>query len=313
MKVSLRRSHLPLFAALGVLVLAAGVLASSPQGATDKHVYVTVFDSQNKPVTGLPAEAFAIREDNLDREIVKVAPATEPVALVLLADTTSSFTKYVRDLRVATQSFVKYFFEKNPGSSLSLWEFGGADIPIVDFTTDAAKLDTAATKLFPKGSMSEVDRAGAGSTLSGQNIMGSALLEGIISASKKLAKRPETRRVIFGFNADAAVEVSSMPGKQVQDEVQKAGTQLFAVSLQEGANNGPLRDNVLGQLCPLSGGKRFTILDISSLEQALKNVADAIAGQYVVTYKRPSGAARQVQVGIRREGLKAYAAGWAPK
>jgi hypothetical protein len=300
----------------GVTVLAAGIalVARVPQAGNEKHVIVTVLDAQtNKAIAGLPADAFAIREDNIDREIVKVEPAKEPISLVLFADTTSSFTKYLRDLRVGTQGFVKEFFDKNPGSSMALWEFGGADIPIVDFTTDAAKLDQAATKLFPKGSMSEVDRAAAGSSLSGQNIVGSALLEGIISASKKLAKRPETRRVIFSFNSDVSVEVSKMPGQQVQDEVQKADTTLFAVSMAENASNGPLRDNVLNNLCPYSGGKRFTIVDISSLEGALRNVADVLGSQYDVTYKRPAGTAKQLLVGVKREGLKASAQRWAPK
>ena len=303
-------------AIVGVAVLGCGmaVAARAPQGGTEKHVIVTVLDAQtNKPVPGLPADAFAIREDNIDREIVKVEHATEPISLILLADTTSSFSKYLRDLRVGTQGFVKEFFDKNPGSSMALWEFGGADIPLVDFTTDAAKLDQAATKLFPKGSMSEVDRTAAGSSLSGQNIVGSALLEGIISASKKLAKRPETRRVIFSFNSDVSVEVSKMPGQQVQDEVQKADATLFAVSMAENASNGPLRDNVLNVLCPYSGGKRFTIGDITALESALKNVADVLASQYVVTYKRPGGSAKQVLVGVKRDGLKASTARWAPK
>ena len=62
-----------------------------------------------------------------------------------------------------------------------------------------------------------------------------------------------------------------------------------------------------------SGGKRFTIVDIASLQSALKNIADVIGSQYVVTYARPSGSANQVQVGIRREGLKPSTARWAPK
>ena len=284
-----------------VLVCAVAVTARGPQGSNEKRIIVTVLDPQNKPVPGLPADAFEIREDNINREIVKVERANDPLAVVLFADTTSAFAKYVRDLRVGTQSFVKEFFERNPGSSLGLWEFGGADIPIVEFTTEAAKLEQGATRLFPKGSIIE------------QNIVGSALLEGIVSASKKLAKRSETRRVIVAFNSDVSPEVSKMPGQQVQDEVQKADVTLFAVSMSEKSANGPLRDNVLNNLCPYSGGRRFTIVDISSLESALKNVADVLGSQYAVTYKRPSGSAKQVLVGIRREALKASTARWAPQ
>jgi hypothetical protein len=104
-----------------------------------------------------------------------------------------------------------------------------------------------------------------------------------------------------------------MPGQQVQDEVQKADATLFAVSMAENVSNGPLRDNVLNNLCPYSGGKRFTIMDIASLEAALKNVADVLGSQYVVTYKRPSGSAKQILVGVKRDGLRASTPRWAPK
>ena len=222
---------------VAVLAYAVAVTARVPQGSSEKRIIVTVLDAQNKPVTGLPADAFIVREDNLDRQIVRVERANDPVAAVLFADTTSAFGKYVGDLRTGTQAFVEEFFERNPGSSLGLWEFGEADIPIVELTTDAAKLDHGATRLFPKGST--------------QNVVGSALLEGLVSASKKLAKRPETRRLIVSFNTDVSVEVSRMPGQKIQDEMQGAEVTLFALSISENAANGSLRDNVLNELCPV--------------------------------------------------------------
>jgi len=291
--------HLSVLTTVAVLACAVAVTARVPHGSSEKRIIVTVLDAQNRPVAGLPPDAFVIREDNIDREIVKVERADDPVATVLFADTTSAFGKYVGDLRTVTQAFIKEFFDKNPGSSLGLWEFGEADIPIVDLTTDAAKLNHGATRLFPKGSE--------------QNVVGSALLEGIVSASKRLATRPERRRVIVSFNTDVSVEVSRMPGQRVQDAVQNAGVTLFALSINNNTTNGPLRDNVLNELCPYSGGKRFTIVDIASLESALKNIADVLGSQYAVTYTRPSGSAKQVLVGIRRNGLKASTARWAPK
>jgi hypothetical protein len=284
---------------VAVLACAVGLTARVQQGSSEKRIIVTVLDAQNKPVTDLPVDAFVVREDNIDRQIVKTEHASDPVAAVLFADTTSAFGKYVGDLRTGTQAFVKEFFEKNPGSSLGLSEFGSADIPIVALTSDAAKLNQGATRLFPKGS--------------DQEVVGSALLEGIVSASKQLAKRSERRRIIVSFNTDVSVEVSKITGQQVQDEVQKADVTLFALSIHNNVANASLRDNVLNELCPYSGGKRFTIVDIASLESALKNIADVLGSQYAVTYLRPSGSAKQVQVGVRREGLKPATARWAPK
>jgi hypothetical protein len=75
---------------------------------------------------------------------------------------------------------------------------------------------------------------------------------------------------------------------------------------------GAKRDNVLDQLCPLSGGTRITIATVQALAPALENVADLLAGQYVVTYTRPGGSAKQVLIGTP-QGLKASVARWAPK
>ena len=109
--------QLSILTTVAVLACAVAVMARVPQGSNEKRIIVTVLDAQNKPVAGLPADAFVIREDNIDREIVKVERAKDPVAAVLFADTTSAFGKYVGDLRTGTQAFVKEFFEKNPGSS----------------------------------------------------------------------------------------------------------------------------------------------------------------------------------------------------
>lgn len=320
-------------AALTVATMAAAavalVAAPSPTAGIEKTVIVTVTDRRTgAPVTGLAAAAFAIREDNLDREVVRVSPATEPLDVVLLADTTTAFLRYSRDLRVAAQTFAQALLAASPASSLAVWEFGGADIPVVDFTSDLAVLEAGTAKLFPKGSLSNIPeserlpstftsaatgaRPPVTSYTGGQNVVGSNLLEAIVGASRQLARRPGRRRVIVSFNSDLSVEASSLQGPMVQDEVRKAGTTWFGVSLTEQVSNGPLRDNVMNVLCPLSGGERRTIVDIAALAPALRRIADVLTSQYLVTYMRPAGEPTQVIVGIRREGLRAATFRWAP-
>lgn len=312
-------------AVVGLMLAAATAVgtAGAPQSGNEKSVYALVMDAQSKkPVPNLPQTAFLIREDNQDRQVVRVAPLTEPMAIVLLADTTSAFAQSPRDLRDSAAAFIKKMLADSPKSSVALWEFGGADIPVQDFTSDEAKLEQATTKLFPKGSMNMTDV---------QNYVGSNLLEAIAGASKALAKRPEARRMIVAFNSDVSAEMSTMPGQQVQGEVQKANAALVVVSIQidtttastitstgnqpgggVGMSPGAKRDNVLDQLCPFSGGTRITIATVQALAPTLENVADLLAGQYVVTYTRPGGSAKQVLIGTP-QGLKASVARWAPK
>lgn len=301
---------------VAVMLLAVGIVGSAFElQGSEKSVYVIVTDAQtNKPVTGLPAGAFAIREDNIDRDVVRVEPVSEPMAIVLLADTTSAMVPFPRDLRNSAASFTTRMLKNSPTSLVALWEFGGADIPIEPFTSDSAKLAESSTKLFPKGTLTDTDLVAAGTAVPrGQNITGSNLIEALVGASKVLAKRPEKRRIIVSFNSDLSVESNGVQGPTAQSELEKANVTVLAVSMQAQAANGPLRDNVLDGVCPYSGGRRITIATIQALAATLENVADIVSSQYVVTYSRPSGSAKQVLVGAKVNGVKMSTARWAPK
>ena len=305
-------------ALVAVMLVAVGIAGNAFElQGSEKSIYVIVTDAQtNKPVTGLPASAFAVREDNIDRDVVRVAPMTEPMAVVFFADTTSALLPFPRDVRNSSAAFIKRFLTNSPKSSLALWEFAGADIPVQTFTSDEAKLEEATTKLFPKGTLSNTDMSNAATGTAiphGQNVVYSNLLEALVGSSKQLAKRPEARRMIVAFHSDLSVEAIGITGKQVQDEIEKANATVVVISMQAQAANGMTRDNVLDGVCPYSGGRRITIATIQALAATLENAADIVAGQYVVTYSRPSGSAKNVLVGMKVNGVKASTARWAPK
>ncbi|MEZ5319152.1 MAG: hypothetical protein R2752_17260 [Vicinamibacterales bacterium] len=306
-------------AALAAAGWATAARPSASQATEEKQVVVTVVAADSHaPVIGLPATAFALREDNLDREVVSAERATDPMAVVLLADTTTAFLQYAHELREAAQSFAATLHELSPETELAIWEFGGADIPVTDFTTDPNALREASLKLFPKGSFSNMSDADLGSLAPtgsrGQNVVASNLLEAVVGASRVLAKRPEHRRVIVSFNSDVSVEASALTGQRIQDEVQAARVTWFATSLSEKVANGPLRDNVMNVLCPVSGGLRTTIVDVAALGNAMAMAARTLASQYVLTYRRPVGTSpRNLLVGVRVEGLRVFAPRWPPQ
>ncbi|HKW00238.1 MAG TPA: hypothetical protein VJN96_10465 [Vicinamibacterales bacterium] len=309
-------SRLPRLVVVAILLLAAGIVGNAFElQGSEKSVYVILTDAQNKPAPpGAPANVFKIREDNIDRDVVKVEQIKEPMAIVLLADTTSAMVPFPRDLRDSAAAFTNRMLKNSPQSSVALWEFGGADIPVEQFTSDAPKLAEAATKLFPKGTLTDMDLVAAGTAVPrGQNITGSNLIEALVGASKALAKRPEKRKIIVSFNSDLSVESNGVQGPTAQSELEKANVTVIAVSMQAQAANGPLRDNVLDGVCPYSGGRRITIATIQALAATLENVADIISSQYIVTYSRPSGTPKQVFVGIQANGFKGSTPRWAPK
>jgi len=291
-----------------VFVVSGWVLVSTVGAwtqAADKTIFVTVLDSDNKPVKDIGAAEFGVREDTVVREVTSAKVATKPLFLTVLADTSkvtggggfsAGSTELIRDIRKSLTSFVKQIGAASPDAQMSLMEFGQAAVTVTNFTSKTADLEKGINKLFPKDDAPSV------------------LLEAIVEAGRNLAKKESPRRAIVVLNVEPSDEQSREPGQKVIDELRKAGAQLWAVSLQKGALRNPQRDVVLEVLTKNTGGRREFIVGQSAVETILKSYADALTSQYEVTYKRPAGAPPQnVQVGVARPGLKLFATVYPPQ
>lgn len=303
---SIRRLALaPLAGLLGfIAVFAAPALTAT--GQDEKTIFLSVVDDKGKSVTDLTTPELAILEDRDEREVVNVKKSTQPLAIVMLADTTkqaggtgmmSSQTsqtgaaELIRDIRVSIGTFMKDITTANPGSQMQLMEFGQAAVPITKMTSDLSELEKGVTRLFPKPGADSV------------------LLEAIIEAAKELSKTKTPRRAIVALNIEPGNEQSRQNIRQLHDELTKAHATIWAVSLQVGTNKNQARGLVLEKLTGDHGGRREFIQSQSALELIMKSFADNLLNQYEVTYKRPAGAKPQrVLVGVKgRSGLKLHA------
>lgn len=313
-----------------VLALALGVAwaaapragAPVPQKGGNKTVFAVALDSDNKPVTDMTREEWAIREDGADRELVELKPATDPLDVVLMIDTSKSIQSSIGELRTAVQSFA-HAIDGIPGSTMSVMNVAGAAITVGDGRKSKEDVTKALTKTAADQSETTV------------------FLEGIVDAAKKLGKSPTPRRAIVVVNIDGIPESSSLQPQQVTQQIVASGASLWAVSYQNSAsqalsiklgsgagaaagdskgggvgagNTGQNRDVILTRVPPGTGGVRLQITTPTALEVTLGQIAAALAGQYAVTYTRPDGPMpKQLQMGHTRNGVRVIYPATPPK
>jgi hypothetical protein len=297
---------------------ASAITAAAPsprQAGGNKTVYVAALDADNKPVPGLTKDTWAVREDGTDRTVVDAKPATDPLDIVLMIDTSRTSQASIGDLRVALQAFADALFAGSAPVTMSVMDVAAADVMVATGKKTAADVDKVLVKTF-------ADRAGA-----------SVILEGLVDVSKQLAKSPSARRAIVIVNMDGVPEYSTTPGQKVIQAVVASGASVWAVTYQNTAtkglqgntggggsgttgsgdnaqgnvgtgNNGQVRDLLLQSVPGGTGGVRQLIQVPSALSEALGQVAAAIVGQYALTYARADGPMpKVVQVGETQPGV----------
>ena len=256
-------------AAGGAVALAISVVLAAQ--SAERILYVNVWDRATRaPITGLGTDAFAVREDGLAREVLRVTPATSPMSVAIVVDNSQAATPAIADLRKGLSALVKSLDGLGPVALVSV-----ADRPTIlrDYTTDQKQLQAAANGVFAL--------PGSGATL----------LDAIVEVSKGLSKRDTDRAamvIVTGENR----EFSNRHYQDVLDELKKSGAQMHALvlngpggtSLGDEARN---RASVLDLGPRTSGGTREDILTSQAFEVKLRELAAILKSQHRVVYSRP--------------------------
>lgn len=269
------------------LLLSVSVLA---QGV-ERVAYVSAWDAKtHAPITGLGAEAFAVREDGVRREVVRVTPATTPMAVAILVDNSQAARDNISDIRRALTAFVKELDGVGPVAII-----GVADRPTIlrDYTTSQKELLDGIGKVFPMPDS------------------GATLLDAIVEISKGLEKRPEDRAAMVVLTTENT-EFSTRHYSEVLDGLKKGGAMMHAVvltspsgsSLDEAARN---RASVLDRGPRESGGTRADVLASQAFEGKLKELAAILKGQHRVVYSRPQQLIppQKIEIVSAKDGVEA--------
>ena len=279
--------HAPLVIAAALLLTPPMMSAQTPAFVREKQILVTILDKSGVVVRDLSANDFVVREGDDAREVTTATPATDPMWLSLIVDTTKEArgTDATRpDLLKALTSFVSAVQSTAEGTAISLTECAGAAVTQVGFTTNTGVLRSAIQHLA-YGPQPE-----------------SVLLEALVDSSKQLRRVSSPRRAIVSLDFVSSVESSSVLPEKVGEAVHGAGASYWALSIQRSLSThaavGMLgvdarppdgRNAVLDLLPDSTGGQHLNVFGTSLLEPTLLKLADILTHQYLVTYISPGG------------------------
>ena len=274
---------------LVVCAAAATIQAVAAQrGDTrNRQIYVSVLNAKGVPVTDLTPSDFVVREDGAVREVLEAKIADEPLQVALLIDDSESATYATNYLREGLQAFLERLHGK---AEVALITIGERPTVLAPYTKDTEELKGKVRRVFPRSSS------------------GAYLLDAIVDASRGLAKREAARPVIVAVTFEG-VEYSNNHYQPVLDELRKSGAALHAIVV--GSPTSSLNDEirnkniVIAEGTARTGGRRDQVLALSGLPEKLKQAADELINQYVLTYTRPERLVppEKVEVTSTRRGL----------
>ena len=239
--------------------------------SNERIAYVSAWDAKTRaPLTGLGTDAFVVREDGARREVLRVTPATTPMAVAILVDNSQAARDNISDIRRALTTFVRELEGVGPVAIV-----GVADRPTIlrDYTTSQKELLDGVGKVFAMPDS------------------GATLLDAIVEISKGLEKRPEDRAAMVVLTTENT-EFSTRHYSEVLEGLAKGGAIMHTVvltspngsSLNDAARN---RASVLDRGPRESGGTRADVLASQAFELKLKELAAILKSQHRVAYSRP--------------------------
>ena len=139
------------------------------------------------------------------------------------------------------------------------------------------------------------------------------LMDAIVDVSRGMQKRKAARPVIAVLMMENSVEFSNRHYDNVLSELAKGGAALHVVSL--GQPSGSLsdelrnRDQVVATGTERTGGRRENVLALTAAAPKMKQLAQELLNQYVVTYARPDTLIppEKIEVTVTKPGLTARA------
>ena len=256
-------------AVTAALVATALTSVDAQRDRRERTLFVGAVNDKGEPVEGLGPDAFVVKEDGVRREVLRVAPATEPMDIAILVDNSTAAADEITFLRSGLSKFVQIMATGNKVAVITL-----ADRPTikVEYTDDAVRLKEAVSSLFstPQSGMT--------------------LLDGIFETVNGLQRRETPRAVLVPVITDG-VEFTTRYFRDIVNTLVKNHVALHMVTIgpfYHDEEHGTRERSFLLDAGPReSGGQRISLLSAHGLDGAMDKLAKELRAQYKVVYSRP--------------------------
>ena len=258
-----------------ILLAALAAVPRLAAQAIQRSMFVSVVDDAGAPIPDLGPSDFIVREDNMAREVLRVAPADEPMQIAVLVDTSQQARNDISHMRTALPPFVTALTNPNEAgrkNEVAIIAFGERPTIFTDYTTNVAELQKGINRIWA------------------QQNSGAYLLDAIVETSQGFKKREAKRPVIVAIAAEGR-ELSYRSYEQVLTPLRDGSAPLYALMVGTPFNDltdeGRSRIIVLDHGTSNTGGHREQLLTPMALGDRLKQLANELTHQYRVTYARP--------------------------
>ena len=232
-------------------------------------VDVTVTDPYDRLVTGLEPENFRVFEDNVEQEIVNFSSEDVPTSIGVILDLSGSMANKVGRAKQAALEFLK---TANPQDEFFLVGFNERAQLLSSFNNNVEDLQNRMLSAPAKGK--------------------TALMDAIYLGISQMQAAKNGKRALL-IISDGGDNSSRYNEKDIKRVVREANTQLYSIGIFDELEyrsrtleelNGP---TLLSELTELTGGRSFTVENLSDLPDIAAKIGAELRNQYVLGY-RPS-------------------------
>lgn len=228
-------------------------------------VPVTVSDRNNRPVTTLNRQDFALFEEDKRQEIRYFSSEEAPSSIAILFDVSKSMSDKLDSERAA---LVEFFKNANPADEYFAITF--SDRPRL-LATSPESIDELQHKLLA------TEPGGP-----------TAMLDAVYLAESKLRSAHYERKAIVIFS-DGGDNASRYTLREVKSLVQESDVQIYAIGLFDTFFVGTLEEKLgkkwLSEITDASGGRTITVDNKAKLPEAAAQISREIRNQYVLGYR----------------------------